>query len=130
MDPAVLKDTIARFNDNARRGEDPGFGRGQQPYDRYYGDPKVMPNPNLLPLEKGPFYALPVHAGDIGTNGGLATDANARVVNEAGQPVQGLYAIGNTAASVTGRSYPGAGSTIGPAMTFGYIAARHATGAN
>jgi 3-oxosteroid 1-dehydrogenase len=130
MGPAVLKDTITRFNDNARRGDDPDFGRGQQPYDRYYGDPKVTPNPNLLPLENGPFYALPVHAGDIGTNGGLATDANARVVNEAGQPVEGLYAIGNSAASVTGRSYPGAGSTIGPAMTFGYIAARHATGAN
>lgn len=130
VDPNALEQSVARFNQHARQGDDPDFGRGQQPYDRYYGDPKVTPNPNLLPLEKAPFYALPVNAGDIGTNGGLATDASARVVDDAGHPVEGLYAIGNSAASVTGRSYPGAGSTIGPAMTFGYIAARHATGAN
>lgn len=130
VDPDVLADGVNRFNGYASRGEDPDFGRGQQPYDRYYGDPKVTPNPNLLPLEKAPFYALPVNPGDIGTNGGLATDACARVVDEGGRPIEGLYAIGNSAASVTGRSYPGAGSTIGPAMTFGYIAARHATGAN
>jgi 3-oxosteroid 1-dehydrogenase len=130
VDPDVLEDSVTRFNAHASRGEDPDFGRGQQPYDRYYGDPKVTPNPNLLPLEKAPFYALPVNAGDIGTNGGLATDAWARVVDDAGRPIEGLYAIGNSAASVTGRSYPGAGSTIGPAMTFGYIAARHATGAH
>jgi 3-oxosteroid 1-dehydrogenase len=130
VSPDVLEKSVARFNHHASRGEDPDFSRGQQPYDRYYGDPKVSPNPNLLPLEKPPFYALPVNAGDIGTNGGLATDAHGRVVDDMGSPIEGLYAVGNSAASVTGRSYPGAGSTIGPAMTFGYIAARHATGAN
>ena len=130
VDPTVLETTVIRYNENARVGQDPDFGRGQQPYDRYYGDQKVKPNPNLLPLEKAPFYALPINAGDIGTSGGLATDASARVLDAAGQPVAGLYAVGNSAASVMGRSYPGAGSTIGPAMTFAYIAARDATGAN
>ena len=130
ISPDVLEKSVTRFNHHAIQGDDPDFGRGQQPYDRYYGDPKVTPNPNLLPLERAPFYALPVNAGDIGTNGGLATDASGRVVDDRGRPIEGLYAIGNSAASVTGRSYPGAGSTIGPAMTFGYIAARHATGAN
>jgi 3-oxosteroid 1-dehydrogenase len=130
IDRAVLRDTIARFNANAREGKDPDFGRGHQPYDRFYGDPKVTPNPNLLPLEHAPFYALPIYPGDIGTNGGLATDANAQVLDGDGLPIPGLYAIGNTAASVMGPSYPGAGATIGPAMTFGFIAARHAMGVN
>lgn len=130
VDPATLEATLTRFNAYARKGEDPDFGRGQQPYDRYYGDPKVTPNPNLLPLEKPPYYALPVNPGDIGTSGGLATDGQARVIDGAGRPIAGLYAVGNSAASVMGRSYPGAGATIGPAMTFGYVAARDATGAN
>jgi 3-oxosteroid 1-dehydrogenase len=130
IDPAALQSTVERFNLYAARGEDPDFGRGQQAYDRYYGDPKVKPNPNLRPLSKAPFYALPVHPGDIGTSGGLATDAQARVLDKQGLPIAGLYAIGNSAASVMGRAYPGAGSTIGPAMTFGYIAARDATGVN
>ncbi|PTD17049.1 FAD-dependent oxidoreductase [Sphingomonas fennica] len=126
----ALVATVERFNENSRRGEDPDFGRGHQPYDRYYGDPKVQPNPNLLPLEKAPFYALPVNPGDIGTNGGLATDSHGAVLDKQGKRIPGLYAIGNTAASVMGRSYPGAGATIGPAMTFGYAAARDLTGAN
>ena len=130
IDPAVLKETVERFNANARRGEDPDFGRGHQAYDRYYGDPKVQPNPNLKPIVKAPFYALPIYPGDIGTNGGLRVDDRARVLDESGQPLRGLYAIGNTAASAMGRSYPGAGATIGPAMTFGYIAARDAMGVN
>ena len=130
IDRAVLNETITRFNANARAGQDPEFGRGHQPYDRFYGDPKVTPNPNLLPLEQAPFYALPIFPGDIGTNGGLVTDANAQVLDTDGQPIRGLYAIGNTAASVMGPSYPGAGATIGPAMTFGFIAARHAMGVN
>jgi len=106
IDRAVLNDTITRFNANARAGQDPEFGRGHQPYDRYYGDPKVTPNPNLLPLEQAPFYALPIFPGDIGTNGGLVTDANAQVLDTDGQPIRGLYAIGNTAASVMGRPIP------------------------
>lgn len=130
IDPAVLTETIERFNANARRGEDPDFGRGHQPYDNYYGDPKIKPNPNLKALEKGPFYALPIYPGDIGTNGGLSIDEHSRVLDEQGQVLTGLYAIGNTAVSPMAGSYPGAGATIGPAMTFGYIAARHALGVN
>jgi len=130
LPPGALSATIARFNANAANGEDPDFGRGHQAYDRYYGDPKVQPNPNLFPLLRPPFYAMPVYPGDIGTKGGILTDANAQAVSASGVPVQGLYAIGNTASSVMGGSYPGAGATLGPAMTFGYVAARHALGVN
>ena len=95
-----------------------------------YGDPSVTPNPSLKPLEKGPFYAMPIYPGDIGTNGGLLTDDRARVVGDGGKVIEGLYAIGNNAASAMGESYPGAGVTIGPALTFGYIAVRDALGIN
>ena len=130
ISPAALKATIDRFNVGARKGEDPEFHRGEPAYDRFFGDPRVQPNPNLAPLETGPYYAMPIFGGDIGTSGGLVTDENAQVLDEAGHPIGGLYAIGNTAASVMGGSYPGAGSTIGPAMTFGFAAAKHALGAN
>ena len=130
VDPARLEAQIARFNEHAARGEDPQFGRGQAAYDRMYGDPRNQPNPCLRPLTEAPFYALPIYPGDIGTNGGLRTNAKAQVVDDAGQPIAGLYAVGNNAASAMGESYPGAGVTIGPAMTFGYIAARDLTGAN
>ena len=126
----TLAATFARYNDYAARGEDPDFHRGEAAYDKMYGDPRVGPNPCLRPLEKGPFYAMPIYPGDIGTNGGLLTDDQARVLDGKGKPIAGLYAIGNNAASAMGESYPGAGVTIGPAMTFGYIAARHMTGAN
>jgi 3-oxosteroid 1-dehydrogenase len=95
-----------------------------------YGDPRQAPNPCLRPIDHGPFYAMPIYPGDIGTNGGLRTNATAQVLDEAGAPIAGLYAFGNNAASAMGESYPGAGVTIGPAMTFGYIAARHMTGGN
>ncbi|MFG1613251.1 FAD-dependent oxidoreductase [Nonomuraea wenchangensis] len=110
----------------ARTGVDPDFGRGRTVYDNYYGDPRVKPNPNLGPLEKGPFRAFRVHPGDLGTKGGLLTDEHARVLREDGGAIPGLYAAGNTTASVMGRTYPGPGSTIGPAVVFGYRAARHA----
>ncbi len=122
--------TIARFNDYAVKGEDPDFHRGEAAYDKMYGDPRVGPNPCLAPIAKGPFYAMPIYPGDIGTNGGLLTDDKARVLDAKGKPITGLYAVGNNAASAMGESYPGAGVTIGPAMTFGYIAARDMTGAN
>lgn len=128
--PSNLVDTITRFNSGAKRGVDDEFQRGAATYDKMYGDPRVTPNPTLAPLEKAPFYAYPIYPGDIGTNGGLATDEKARVLDKADKPIAGLYAIGNTAASIMGKSYPGAGSTLGPAMTFGYIAARDLTGAN
>jgi 3-oxosteroid 1-dehydrogenase len=127
---STLRQTVARFNAAAILGDDPEFGRGNSAYDRYYGDPHVMPNPNLGPLEKAPFYAIPVYPGDIGTNGGLQTNENAQVHDECHEPIPGLYAVGNTSASVMGHFYPGAGGTLGPAMTFGYVAARHATNEN
>lgn len=126
----TLASTVSRFNENAVKGEDPDFHRGEAAYDKMYGDPRVGPNPCLAPLAKGPFYAMPIYPGDIGTNGGLLTDDKARVLDAKGKPISGLYAVGNNAASAMGESYPGAGVTIGPAMTFGYIAARHMTGAN
>jgi 3-oxosteroid 1-dehydrogenase len=129
-DPATLEATVARFNGYAIKGEDPDFHRGEAAYDKMYGDPRNGPNPSLAPILKAPFYAFAIHPGDIGTNGGLVTDARARVLDENGKPIAGLYAIGNNAASAMGESYPGAGVTIGPAMTFGYIAARDMTGAN
>jgi 3-oxosteroid 1-dehydrogenase len=121
----TLGATIERFNADATRGRDREFARGDSAYDRYYGDPKVTPNPNLGPLQRPPFYAMPIYPGDIGTNGGLATNEHAQVLDEKHDPIPGLYAVGNTAASVMGHSYPGAGGTIGPAMTFGFIAAQH-----
>ena len=116
---------VGRFNGFARTGIDQDFGRGNSLYDRYYGDPLVRPNPNLGPLEKGPFTAVQVVPGDLGTKGGLLTDADARVLREGGSPLRGLYAAGNTSASVMGRTYPGPGSTLGPAVIFGLRAARH-----
>jgi 3-oxosteroid 1-dehydrogenase len=123
-----LKATITRFNEHARAGRDPDFRRGESVYDRYYGDPRVKPNPTLRALETAPFYALPVYPGDIGTNGGLATNEHAQVLDGGGAAIPGLYACGNMAATVMGHSYPAAGATLGPGMTFGYIAARHALG--
>lgn len=125
VDPAGLDATVKRVNEFARTGVDSDFARGGNVFDRYYGDSNVKPNPCLAPIAKGPFYAMRLDAGDIGTKGGLLTNANAQVMHENGQPIPGLYAIGNTSAAVMGTSYPGAGGTLGPAMTFGYIAARH-----
>ena len=130
VDAAALEATIARFNSHAESGVDPDFQRGEAAYDKMYGDPSVTPNPCLKPLEKGPFYAMPIYPGDIGTNGGLRTDEKARVLDGKGKPIAGLYAVGNNAASAMGESYPGAGVTIGPALTFGYLAARDALGVN
>lgn len=120
-----LQATVARFNPMAEAGDDQDFGKGKSAFDRYYGDPGVLPNPCLAPLRKAPFYAIRIDAGDIGTKGGLCTDANARVLREDGSAIAGLYAIGNCAASPMGKTYPGAGSTLGPAMVFGYQAANH-----
>jgi len=130
VEASALCATVKRYNDGAAKGEDPDFHRGEAAYDKMYGDPRVTPNPCLRPLSNGPFYAMPIYPGDIGTNGGLLTDDRARVVGTNGKPIPGLYAIGNNAASAMGESYPGAGVTIGPALTFGYIAARDALGVN
>ena len=126
VDEAALAGTLERFNAFARSGKDSDFQRGESAYDRYYGDPTVKPNPNLAPLQKPPFYAVKMWPGDLGTKGGLVTDEWARVLRTDGTIIAGLYAVGNTMASVMGNSYPGAGATIGPAMTFGWLAALHA----
>ena len=122
--PAQLWATAQRFNELARKGHDDDFDRGDSAYDNYYGDP-TLPNPNLHPLDAGPYYAFQIILGDLGTSGGLRTDEFARVLREDDSVIEGLYATGNATAAVMGRSYAGAGATIGPAMTFGYVAARH-----
>lgn len=122
--PAELRSTAERFNDLATAGHDDDFNRGDSAYDNYYGDP-TLPNPNLAPLGKAPYLAFQIILGDLGTSGGLLTDEHARVLREDGSVIAGLYATGNTSAAVMGRSYAGAGATIGPAMTFGYVAAQH-----
>jgi len=122
---AQLGETARRFNELAHQGHDDDFNRGDSVYDNYYGDP-TLPNPNLYPLGDPPYYAFRIVLGDLGTSGGLRTDEYARVLRSDGTVVPGLYAVGNTAAPVMGRSYAGAGATIGPAMTFGFVAAKHA----
>ena len=116
-------DTATRFNENAFAGEDPDFGRGRSAYDRYYGDPTITPNPNLRPLVKEPFYAVKMVLSDLGTCGGLRADDHARVLREDGTVIDGLYAIGNSAANAFGTTYPGAGATIAQGLVYGYIAA-------
>ncbi len=128
IDPARLQATVERFNGFARAGVDGDFGRGNSAYDRYYSDPLVHPNPNLGPIEKGPFTAVKLVIGDLGTKGGVLTDAEGRALREDGSVIEGLYAAGNCSASVMGRTYPGPGSTIGPAVVFGMRAARQMAG--
>jgi 3-oxosteroid 1-dehydrogenase len=123
IDAAGLAATVARFNELADAGRDADFGRGDSAYDRYYGDPRIRPNPCLAALRRPPYYAVQIVPGDLGTKGGLRTDERARVLRPDGTLIAGLYAAGNTSAAVMGHSYAGAGATIGPAMTFGYIAA-------
>jgi 3-oxosteroid 1-dehydrogenase len=124
VDADNLASTVERLNGFARTGVDTEFGKGTHPIDRYYSDANVKPNPCLAPIEKAPFYAVRLDAGEIGTKGGLVTDERARVLREDGSVIEGLYAIGNTSAAVMGPTYAGAGSTLGPAMTFAYVAAQ------
>ncbi len=123
VDAATLRATVDRFNEGAREGVDPDFHRGENANDRYYSDARVKPNPSLGPVETPPFYAVEVYPSDLGTKSGLVTDLGGRVLDGDGTPVPGLYAAGNSTATVMGRSYPGAGATIAPAMTFGFLAA-------
>jgi succinate dehydrogenase/fumarate reductase flavoprotein subunit len=122
VDGAALQATVDEFNRHARNGEDPAFGKGSKAYNRYQGDALNQPNPCVAPIENGPFYALKLVIGDIGTFAGLVTDARTRVLDASGQSIRGLYAVGNDAASIMGGNYPGAGITLGPALTFGYVA--------
>lgn len=123
----AFKDTIARFNVLAAAGEDDDFGRGRSAYDRYYGDPTNLPNPCLRPLA-GRLFAVRVVLGDLGTCGGVRADENGQALRPDGRPIEGLYAIGNTAGNAFGHAYPGPGGTIGQGLVFGYRAARHAAG--
>lgn len=124
VDAEGLKKTVARNNAFAARGVDEDFGIGDNEFDRYYGDSNVKPNPCLGPIEKPPFYAVKIFPGEIGTNGGLDADDRGRVMREDRSVIPGLYAIGNCSSAVMGRSYPGAGSTLGPAMVYGFLAAQ------
>jgi succinate dehydrogenase/fumarate reductase flavoprotein subunit len=123
-----LRATVRRFNGFARTGIDEDFRRGENAYDVYYGDPRVKPNPCLAPIEKGPFYAVALYPGDLGTKGGLVTDENGRVLRADGTPIEGLYSSGNSSASVMGPFYPGPGVTLAPALTFSWLAMQHAGG--
>lgn len=125
IDPEGLAETVNRFNGFARSGKDEDFQRGDAAYDRYYGDHQVTPNPCLGPIEKPPFYGVRIYPGELGTKGGLATDRDARVLRESGEVIEGLYAIGNCGSPVTGTTYPASGSTLAPAMVFGFAAANH-----
>jgi 3-oxosteroid 1-dehydrogenase len=127
IDREGLQQTIEAMNEYARTGKDLEFGRGEAAYDRYYADPSIKPNPCLAPIVEPPFYALRIEPGDFGTHGGLQTDTDARVLDSGGRPIAGLYAVGNCAAAVL-PTYPGPGSTLGPAMTFAWQAARHLAG--
>lgn len=125
IDAKAFAETIAQFNATAAQGQDAAFGKGSKAYNRYQGDALHGPNPCVAPLQDGPFYAVKMVIGDLGTYAGIVTDANARALDAEGRVIPGLYAAGNDMASIMGGNYPGAGITLGPALTFGYIAGRH-----
>src|ERR1700722_4619319 len=127
IDKGGLEKTVSRFNEFCRTGVDAEFGRGGRAFDRAHGDPSVTPNPNLGAIENPPFYAVAMYPGDVGTAGGLVTDEFARVCRADGSVIAGLYATGNSTASVFGRCYPGAGASIAASFLLGYIAAAHAS---
>ncbi|HUJ86187.1 MAG TPA: FAD-dependent oxidoreductase [Burkholderiales bacterium] len=130
IDAAALETTIAEYNRHAARGEDPAFRKGSTAYNRFYGDPDIAPNPCIAPLATPPFYAVEVVVGDLGTYDGVLTNGNAQVLDASKRPIPGLYAAGNDALSIMGGNYPGPGITLGPAMTFGWLAGRHLAAAS
>jgi len=125
----ALANTVARWNGFCAKGKDEDFHRGDRAYDNFLGDPFYDgPNQTMGPIDKGPFYAIEVYPGDVGTYGGVVCDSNSRVLREDGSVIEGLYACGVATASPMGKVYPGAGASVGPSMTFGWIAAKHAAG--
>ena len=128
IDADALEATVRQYNVGAVTGVDREFGRGTTAFNRFLGDPEHKPNPNVAPIGKGPYYALKIIMGDLGTFDGLATDAVGRVLDAGARAIPGLYAVGNDRASIMGGNYPGAGITLGPIMTFGYITGRHLAG--
>ncbi len=127
VDANTLKSTVERFNGFVAKNRDEDFHRGERAYDLWLGDP-TSKSQTLGSIEKAPFYAVPVYPGDVGTYGGVVTDEHARVLRDDGSIIEGLYATGVSTASVMGRVYPGAGSSVGPSFTWGFIAAKHAVG--
>ncbi|CAB3626493.1 FAD-dependent oxidoreductase [Achromobacter sp. K91] len=121
----ALQATVERYNTHAAQGQDPDFGKGSTAYNRYLGDPEHAPNPCLAPLAAGPYYAVKVYPGDIGTACGIAANPHAQALDATGAPIAGLYVAGNDMQSVMGGAYPGPGITLGPALTFGWIAGQH-----
>jgi succinate dehydrogenase/fumarate reductase flavoprotein subunit len=128
IDAVTLEATVRRYNESAVRGEDPAFGRGSTSFNRYLADHEQKPNPCVAPIGQGPYYALKVVMGDLGTFDGIVTNVEGKVLDARREPVPGLYAVGNDRASIMGGNYPGAGITLGPIMTFGYITGRHLAG--
>ncbi|RLT95667.1 FAD-dependent oxidoreductase [Ketobacter sp.] len=120
-----LRTTVGNMNEYARTGTDAEFARGSNAYDQMFGDASVAPNPCLGPIDTPPYYAVPINLGDLGTKGGLKANAQAQVVDGQNKPIPGLYAAGNNSGNPFGNLYPGAGGTIGPAATFGFVAANH-----
>jgi 3-oxosteroid 1-dehydrogenase len=130
IDPVGLTTELERFNGFCDTGVDEDYGRGSRRFDNVHGDPTVKPNPNLGRIDQGPYYAVAIYPGDVGTAGGVVADEYARVLRDDSSIIPGLYAIGNSTASVFGRCYPAAGASIGASFTFGFVAAHHATGSN
>ncbi len=128
IDPQQFATTVQSFNQSARLGQDPAFGRGQTSFNRYLADPDHRPNPCVAPIDSGPYYAVKLEMGDLGTFDGLKCAVSGAVLNRSGQPIAGLYAVGNDRASMMGGNYPGAGITLGPAMVFGWITGHHLAG--
>lgn len=125
IDPAGLEQTVKDYNVGAVKGEDPAFGRGRTSFNRYLADPAHQPNPCVAPVQEGPFYAVKVIMGDLGTFDGVRTSVTGEVLRRDGSPIAGLFAVGNDRASIMGGNYPGAGITHGPNMTFGFVTAHH-----
>ena len=128
VDAAALEATLARYNTHAASGADPEFGKGATAYNRFYGDTDIQPNVCVAPIVQPPYYAVRVVIGDLGTYAGIRTNGNAQVLDVNKRPIPGLYAAGNDALSIMGGNSPGPGITLGPAMTFGWIAGRHLAG--
>ena len=125
VEPAALTSTVKRFNGFAQTGKDEDFQRGERAYDKWLGDALSAGSPSLGEINRAPFYAVAVYPGDVGTYGGVVTDEYARVITESGAVIKGLYATGVSTASVMGGAYPGAGASVGPSFTWGYVAAKH-----
>src|SRR5260370_6052846 len=128
IDAGGLEATVRQVNPSAADGQDPAFGKGSRAYNRFQGDALHGPNPCIAPIERGPFYAIKMVIVDLRTYARIETDANARALDANDRAIEGLYSAGNDMTSIMGGNYPGAGITLGPALTFGYIAGRHISG--